>query len=134
MPALGLAAVSALAGCTIVIGPQQSTRALPPVESQVRLAQEAGPGFLDDCPLKPGRVSIKMAVDLPGNPTVPATCVTSVDRRGDADIVTFAAHWDGRRLLHRRDTYLLVYSVPRDVTPTSGSPAQLIKQSGAPPP
>jgi len=104
---------------------------MPPVAHQVRLAQRVGPGFLDYCPKGTGRARAYYQLDLPGEPIVKGWCQTVITRTARADLVTFKAYWDARRVNHTSGTATFTYRVPRSaLSGTSTVTPQLIHQSG----
>jgi hypothetical protein len=107
---------------------------LQPISLQVHRAQAVGPGFLDYCPLKPGRAPAHFQIDVPGNPLAGGWCETSVVRKPDGDTVTFRAHWDARASIGRDGTMVFRYFIPRQ-TPGTATPAPVLtSQSGVEPP
>ena len=103
---------------------------MPTLVQQVRLAQREGPGYLDYCPLRPGRSPARYDLSLPGLPRAGGWCETRVRREPRRDVVIFLAHWDARRTLRRAGTEIWRFSVNRPASPTATHVALLIGQSG----
>lgn len=116
--------------------PRATNTPAPTAISQVdavQLARRSGPGFLDYCPDRPGRAAAQYDLLTPGGGTIPGWCETSVVQHSDAYVITFRAHWDGRKRHGPTGTSVMAYSVPTMSATTSGF-APLISQSGPLPP
>lgn len=114
-----------------VAGPPLNTPTLP---QQVRRAMHAGPGFLDYCPTHDGVNPARFALDVPGGAQVPGWCATIAVRRATRDLVTFGAHWNAQKVIHKSGTWHVTYAVSRAITLTSTPVPQLIAQGGKTPP
>jgi hypothetical protein len=106
----------------------------PTLAQQVRRAERVGPGFLDYCPMRPGRARARFQVDVPGSPIVPGWCLTTAKRDRLKDVVTFRTHWDARRVKGPSGTVTFTYSVPHTAVPGATPAAELVGQSGQLPP
>jgi hypothetical protein len=107
----------------------------PTILAQVRRAAEVGPGFLDYCPTKNGRLPARYDITLPGaTGRANGWCETTVRRGRNGDTVTFRAHWDGRKIIGRQGTLVLVYWVPVRARPKATPVVALIGERGRPPP
>lgn len=141
-------ALAALSGLSAIIAACGNSRATshdhgarstalptPTLAQQVRRAERAGPGILDECPTNNGRRTGKYDVSVPGSALVPGWCQTTARRElsGGADTVSFRIYWDARRVTGQTYIYALTYSVPRrramhvapvpTLTGESGNPA-----------
>jgi hypothetical protein len=106
----------------------------PQPSSEVDLAQRAGPGFLDYCPLHNGTAKAKIDISIPGSPQVPGWCRTAVNPSVDGTTVAFTVHWDARGTAAKSGTMRLTYYVPVPPSPQTTPQAVLVAQRGMPPP
>lgn len=104
------------------------------VARSVGAAESHSPGPYNFCPLHPGRVRATYSLDLPAAPLAGGWCQTRIVRLAAGYMVTMAAHWDARQLLHRSGTMTLVFHIRSDASSPESVDAILINQSGTPPP
>ncbi len=116
---------------TAAAGPPLST---PTLAQQVRRAMHAGPGFLDYCPAHNGVNPARFELDVPGGAIVPGWCATISVRRAARDLVTFGAHWNAQKVIHKSGTWHVTYALTRVITLTSTPVPRLIAQGGKTPP
>lgn len=140
----GVTLLVVAAGCSHTASPPTSTQratvpAGPPLNTptlaqQIRRAMHAGPGFLDYCPTHNGVNPARFQIDVPGGAVVNGWCATIAVRRPTRDLVTFGAHWNGQKLIHKSGTWHVTYAISRTITLTSTPMPQLIDQGGKTPP
>jgi hypothetical protein len=106
----------------------------PSVAQEIRLAERAGPGFLDYCPLQAGRTSARFVLDVPGNPSVDGWCETQAVRLPRFDRVAFRLHWVGIPVLAHGGNVTMTYRVYRSCGTSPFRCASQVSQSGRLPP
>jgi hypothetical protein len=123
-----------LGGCVSVGGKRVPTPIPTSTLAQnVRRAEEVGPGFLDFCPLHPGRAKARYDITLPGANMVPGWCRTIARRELRRDVVTFQAHWDAHSEHGPSGTATFTYAI-KNPAPHQTVVPRLVSQGGTLPP